>query len=191
MIIEQLTIDINKETFDPISWTATFGLNGVPTESATAATDATIYNGFDGSLLDVRIGDPTPLTIESVSCAVRRAQIVLRRALGMWIKSGATHRVPGNLEADVVIGVYCPQQFNPAYEYNSLKSLRIFVSATAYWQFRKIRWLGKTGITLDRNSNEPVSYDVNGQFNGADAGVLGNIAYHDGTTPTNYFGAFS
>jgi hypothetical protein len=191
MVIEQITISVNKETFDPIGWVATFGLNGEPTETATSATDATLFNGLDGSLLDVRIGDPSPVSIESVSCAVRTATIVLRRPLGTWTKNGATHRVPGNLEADVSFGVYCPQLFNPAYAKNLLASTRIYISDVAYWQFRKLRFLGKSGIAVDRNTNEPIGYDVNAQWNGADAGVLGNIAFHDGTTPTTYFGTFS
>lgn len=189
-LIEQLTIDINKETAAPISWQATFGFNGVPTEAASGAADAVIATPVYGDALDVRIGS-SPATIVTGSLALRTAQIVFRRPLTVFVKGGAAYRKSGNLECDISFSAFTPSLKVTAFAQGTLAKTRIYTSATAYWEFAKIRFLGKSNFQVERGTVNVLGYQVNGQWNSADAGALGYITYFDGTDNTDYYGSSS
>jgi hypothetical protein len=184
-LFEQLTININKETGAPIGWEATFGLQGVPTESATGAADATLASPEHGDALDVKIGGAS---VESVSVAVKSAQIILRRPHTTYPKLGSTYRAAGNLEADINFAVSSPKLFNAAWATNGLAVVRIMTGATSYWEFSKIRFGAKTGFVVNRNPPAIVGFTVPGFWNGADAGVAGFITYYDGAAANDVYG---
>lgn len=184
---EQLTITADKTNGDPISWEASLGLNGVPTESTTGAADATLASPEYGIDADVKIAGAT---IETISCEVKKWVLMLRRPLATRPKGGSTYRKPGNLEADVTFDVSSPKIFNAAYPSNALVVIRLYTSATAYWELAKVRIGARSGFSVNRKANPPaiVGYTVNAAWNAADAGVAGWITYYDGAAAHDVYG---
>lgn len=172
--IEQLTIDIDKSTYAPIKWTATFGAQGLLTEGATGAADATISEAPNGKDLAISIGG-TPLTQ-----SLTKAQIVLRMPATTYVDAGATKRTSGNLECDVNFTVQDSSLAVGAYAKNVLGLLKIFTTADNFWEFSKIRFLGKSNFTVDRVSNNVLGYQVNGQWSAIEADALGYLTFFNG-----------
>lgn len=175
VLIEQLTIDINKETYAPISWVATFGAQGAMTEAATGATDATISEAPNGKDLVIEVAG-TPLTQN-----LRTAQLVFRRPMTTYPSAGLTYRSASNLECDLNFSVYESSLEIAAYAPNSLSLVDIFVDGTDFWSISKARFLGKTGINFDRTSNNITGYTVNAQWNAVEGTTPGFIMGPDGT----------
>lgn len=174
-LFEQLTIDINKETYAPISWVATFGVQGLLAEAASGAADSVVSEAPNGKDLAISIGGV------SLTQKLRTAQIVLRRPLTTWVDAGATYRKAGNLEADINFALYEESVEVAAYAANALARVQIFTTATAYWDFSKIRFLGKVNFVVDRASHNILGYTVPGQWNGVEGTTPGYIAYFNGT----------
>lgn len=183
IIVEQLTIDINKETAAPITWQATYGFQGTPTQSATGAADTANADAMYGNDLDIKIAT-TSIGISKV----RSAQMVFRRQTTTFVQAGTTYRKAGFLSADISFTLYESSLEIAAYAPGTLARLQVFVSATAYWDFSLARFLGKSNFTVDRESNAILGYTVNAQWNAKNGATPGWIAYHDGTSPTDYFG---
>lgn len=175
ILIEQLTIDINKETYAPISWVATFGAQGALTEASTGAADSVVSDAPNGKDLIIEIAG-TPLTQK-----LRTAQLVFRRPMTTYPDAGLTYREAGNLECDVNFSVYESSLEVAAYAPNALSLLDIFVDATDFWSLSKMRFLGKTGINFDRVGNNITGYTVNAQWNAVDGTTPGFILGPDGT----------
>lgn len=186
ILVEQLTININKNDGSPISWEATFGVNGEPNEIIEGVEDSAPASSESGSDLDIKIGG---VTIEAAHLAVQTAQIVFRRAPSTFIRGGLTERRPGNLECDINFAVSCPQLSIAAYEENALARVQIYTGASSYWDLSKIRFGGKSGYTVGRGSPSPIiGYSVTGQWNAKDGATDGWIAYYDGSSWTDYQG---
>jgi hypothetical protein len=177
VLCESLTIDINKEDGSSIKWTATLGAQGDMAEAATAATDSVVSGGQSGVDLDVKIDDV------SVS-GVRSAQMVFRRPVTTALDAGLTYRSAGNFEADINFAVYNKSQEVAAYAPNALEIVKIYITPTTFWEFKKIRFGSKSGFVVDRASNNVLGYTVNGMFNGAEDDDLGHII---GPDLTQYF----
>jgi hypothetical protein len=187
ILFEQLTLTANKETGEAINWEATFGMNGIPTESTTGAADATIANPDFSTDADVRIGG---VTIETASVALKKWTLILRRPHATYVKGSSLYRKIGNLEADISFDISSPKLFNAAWVSNTLAVVRLYTSATAYWELSKIRWGARSGFSVTRKANAPpvIGYTVNGAWNAADAGVLGYITYFDGAANNDLYG---
>lgn len=183
IVVEQLTIDINKETSAPISWQATYGFQGTPTQSATGASDSANADAMYGNDLDVKIA-----TTSVGITKVRSAQLVFRRQLTTFVQGGTTYRKAGFLSADINFTLYESSLAIAAYAPGALSRLQIFVSATAYWDFSLARFLGKSNYVVDRESNAILGYTVNAQWNAKNGATPGWISYFDGTTATDYWG---
>lgn len=183
IVFEQLTIDFNKETYAPISWQATFGAQGNLTEAASGAADSTVAEAPNGSALDIKIA-----TV-SLTQAIRTAQIVLRTPLTTYVDGGTTYRgEAGNLEADINFAVYESSLNVAAYAANALSRVQIYATATAYWDFSKIRFGGKSNFVVDRTTHNILGYTVNGQWNAVEGTTPGYITYYDGAAEHDLWG---
>jgi len=176
VFIESLTIDINKATYAPISWTATFGAHGDLVEAATGAADSVVSEAPNGKDLAITIV-ATPITQ-----AIQTAQLVFRRPSTTYVDAGLTYRTPGNLEADINFAVLESALEVAAYAPNALSLVKIFTTATKYWEFSKIRFGGKSNFVVDRTSNNVLGYTVNGMWNAIEGTTEGWIAFFNGST---------
>lgn len=184
ILVEQLTIDIDKSTYAPIKWTATFGVQGLLTEAASGATDSDVAMAPNGKDLSISIAG-TPLTV-----SLTKAQIVLRRPSSTYVDGGATYRKSGNLEADLNFTVQDSSVAVAAYAKNAIALTKIMTSSARFWEFSKVRFLGKSNYTVDRTSNNILGYQVNGQWSAVEEGSseLGYINFNDGVSDNPIFG---
>jgi hypothetical protein len=186
ILVEQLTINFNKIDGSPVTWEATFGVNGVPTEGETGGEDVIGSPSHFGTALDIEIEG---LTIEQQHRAIQSASLVFRRPPSTFIRAGATERRPGNLECDLSFVVACPKLGYVPYDANALRHVRLFSAANEYWDLNKIRFLGKSGFSVTRGSPAPIiQYTVTGQWNAVDGEVQGFLSYFDGIDETDYYG---
>lgn len=181
--VEQLTIDMNKETNAVIGWQLGFCFQGVPTEATSSAVDAAYADnsGSAGSLLypnnlSILVAG---VAIESTSNRLRTVQIVFKRQVVNYIVGGVTLRKYGNLEADVSFSMFSPTLKLAALAPNNLADLQVTVDASGYnyWLFSKVRMLGKSNYVVDRQTNAIVGYTQACSWNAATAGAQGNISY--------------
>lgn len=172
--VEQLTIDINRETNAAVAWQATFGFQGIPTEAASGAADDTFADMTYPNAFDILVGGST---IASASLKIRTGQIVLRRPASTYIIDGATFRKASNLEADLSFSVFNSSLKVAAIAPNVLDEVIFSLTATQRWRFNKVRILGKSNYQVDRGSSAIIGYTVNAQWNSADDGEQGAIAY--------------
>lgn len=178
VMVEQTTIDFNKENGGPIQWASTFGFEGVPTEAASGAADSSFFNSVYPNALDILVAGST---IASSSLGIRSAQIVLKRQIVAFIVAGVTYRKPGNLEADISFSFFSPTLKLAALAPNNLAVLKIDLGGGAFWSFTKVRMLGKSNYVVDRQTNAVVGYTQACSWNAADAGSKGNITYNIGS----------
>jgi hypothetical protein len=174
--IEQLTIDINKATQAPISWTATFGVDGDLAEAATGADDSVVSEAENGKDLGITIV-ATPITQN-----IQSAQIILKRALTTYVDAGTTKRKAGNLEADISFSVLESIVEVAAYAPNALSLVKVLCGGGKYWEFSKIRFGGKSGLTVDRSANAIIGYTVNGGWNAVEGTTEGYLTYYNGAS---------
>ena len=179
ILIEQLTIDINKEAYAPISWVATFGGQGALAQAASGAADATVSEAPNGKDLAIKIA-----TV-AITSDLRTAQLVFRRPHTTYVLGGVTYRVAGNLECDINFAVHESSLEIAAFAPNALSLLEVFVTASTAWKMQKIRFGPKSGFVVDRVSHAIQGYTVNGMWNGAETGALGYILGPDATA---YYG---
>lgn len=180
ILIEQLTIDINKETYAPISWVATFGAQGAMTEAATGAVDSVVSEALNGKDLAIEINST------AITQGLRTCQLVFRRPSTSYVQAGLTYRDSGNLECDINFSLYERSLEIAAYEANALAQVDVYVSGSEYWSFEKIRFGSKSGISFDRSSNNILGYTVNGMWNAVDGTTQGEII---GPDETYYYGS--
>lgn len=184
-LIEQLTIDIDKSTYAPIKWTATYGVQGVLTEAASSAADSTVNAAENGKDLSISIDDVT------LTQSLTKAQIIFKRPHTTYVDGGVTKRVAGNLECDVSFGVQDSSVAVAAYAKNVLASVKIYTTATDYWFLALVRFLGKSDFQVDRVANNVLGYTVNGQWSGADNTEPGFISYVNGGGNNDFYGTSS
>lgn len=172
VLVEQLTIDIDKTTYAPIKWTATFGAQGLLTEGASGAADSSVSAAPNGKDLVINVATA------DLTQSLTKAQIVLKMPATSYVDGGATKRFAGNLECDINFGVQESSVAVAAYAKNVLALVKIFTSPAAHWEFSAIRFLGKSGFTVDRTTNKVLEYTVNGQWSAVlDDDSAGYIAY--------------
>lgn len=187
---ESVTINFNKSDGSAVTWDGTFGVNGEPTESATSATDTAEPSAHFGKDLEVLVDGAS---IEADEVAVQSASLVFRRPPSTFVRGGFVERTPGNLECDLSIVLASPRLVSiPAIEANALEEviLRLGSAGAPEWRLSKMRFLGRTGYTVQRGSPAPViQYTVNAQWNAVDGAEQGYISFFDGAAETDYYGS--
>lgn len=174
ILIEQLTIEIDKSTYAPIKWTATFGAQGNLTVAASGSADSGTPSDCSSAGLTISIAG-TPLTQ-----SLTKAQIVLSKPHTTYVDVGFTKRKAGNMKCTLNFGVQEASLAVAAYAPNSMGIVRITtnVAGDRYWEFDAVRFLGKSNFTVDRQSTNILGYQVNGQWSFIDdSQALGYIMF--------------
>lgn len=182
--ITDVTLNIPVAAGGPINWTANFGADGLLTkDTSTAYEDASVDAAPSAKYGQVQIE-----TAEGVWTAVDRPQnivLTFRAPAATSVNSGVTEREGGNLEVDITVDVHNDMRDVAMYEPNVVKRVRVYVSATEFFEFANITWGGKTNFNVDRSSNPPaiIGYTINGMWGALSEGStsLGYIKLPDDT----------
>jgi len=180
ILVEQLTIDIDATTREAIKWAATFGAQGALTEASTGAADSVVKEAETGKYLDIRVDG------NSLTQAVTKAQIVLRRPHATRVSGGATYRKAGNLEADINFTVEESSLLVATYARNAMGALAVVthhdedLDVYLAYEFNRVRFLGKSNFEVSReNPPKIIGYQVNAQWHAVKepGNALGYILY--------------
>jgi hypothetical protein len=171
--IQSLSLQMPKESGGNLTWTANFGVQGDLTEGTTGAADSTyiLHEGASQITDAVLYDGGTPYTIPGF----RQANFTINAPEKTYIINGLTHRLAGNLEADISIDVYDDDYNNAKFAPNVVDKLSLYVDASTFWLFEWIRFGDVSNFTVDRAGQAVVSYTINGMWTAANGGVEGSI----------------
>lgn len=171
--IQSLAIQMPKEAGGNLTWAANFGVQGDLTEGTTGAADATyvLHEGAVQITDAVLYNGGTPYTIPGF----RSANFTINAPEKTYVINGLTHRLPGNLEADISISVYDDDYINSKFEPNAIDKVSLYIDASTFWLFEWVRFGDINNFMVDRATQAIIGYDINGMWTAVSGGVEGSI----------------
>jgi hypothetical protein len=182
IIIDQVEIAVDIEGGKPIICTTQFSGNGALILGAAVGADATVVTPFSSIGCKLQTGTliATPVWTELVD--VRTMTLTISRANKNYVDSataGFNKRLAGPWDASLSASIYPDVDLSLIPSLNVPVGLRMFVSATLYWE---ILWgmLADIGsIEADRETAAIVGATLNYQFSAVEeiaaAATLGHI----------------
>lgn len=165
ILVSETTINIPVAAGGPITWSANWGAQGpLVKETVTAYEDDTrnpAPGAKHGKIEIVEVNDAGP-EVWTVVPAVQNITLVFRRGVTTYVDNGYVYREAGNLEADVTFRVENDDVDVALYAENVVKRLRAYVNATQYYLYDAIMFREHSNLTVNRETNEMVGYDVSG-----------------------------
>jgi len=170
------TLNIPVAAGGPITWTSTFGVQGRLTKTTTPAY-----------VDDTR--DPAPsaknglVKIETAPAVwtpvefLQNISITFRRPANTLVEAGETFRETGNLEVDLNFEVKNDDFEVAMYQSNVIARVRVFVTATLFYEFDAFVFKDKTNYTVTRVGGELIGYTVNAFWTALRAQVTPVLGY--------------
>jgi len=167
-LVDDVEINWDVEGAKNIEHTVNFSANGPLTFGEAGAVDESLSDPQSSVGCKVTLGTLAAEPVFTELLDVRKIKLKISAKNSPYVSSstaGQTKRVPGPIDADVSIDVYCEDLADlPAV--NSLAALRMYVSATAYWQLDWVIFGEHTGIQADRRSGKLVGATINAKLAG-------------------------
>jgi len=189
VIIYETTLSIPVKSGAAISWTANWGAQGILEKNTTPQhVDPTREPSASGKWGKIAIeGTPDSDTWTDVD-AVQDITLTWRRPITETAEDGLIYREAGNLESTISFSVESDNREVALYALNATRRVRVYVTATLFFEFDAIIFGDKSNFVVDRESNQMISYTVNGQWTALrerTPAALGEILLPDGST---YYG---
>ena len=189
VLIADTTITLPVASGTPISWSSSFGVQGELAENPEYHTGAYLDDSRD----------PAPsakwgkIAVETVidegdweDIAIQGATMKFSRGSAQTIEAGLTYHTAGNLEAEISFEIQDDDRGNPLLQVNAIKTVRVYVTETLYYQFDAILFSNQSNFKVDRASNNIIGYTMNGIWTalrdkaGSGPNDLGEIVYPSG-----------
>jgi hypothetical protein len=176
-IVDQVVITIDIEAGAIISHVVNFSANGALTFGAAVATDATAASPISAIGCLVKVSDVTETDVRTVTVTITAANT----AYVSSDTAGQVQRKAGNIDANVSFTIYNDNMINPP-QPNTTATLKVYVTATTFWEFDWVMFGDLTGITVDREGAAILGATVNAFMCGYSGGAAGYIKKPDTTT---------
>lgn len=166
-IVDTITINIDFESGAIIDYTVNFSADGALTLNAAAVVaDATMPAAYTS------IGRKVQLKAIGGAYAdvddVRTVTITLSAENQSYVSSstsGWVRRNAGNFDATLSLSIY-ESDLSALILPNSIYSVKVYVTAAAFWEFEWIKFGEASGVTVDREGAGHIAYTANGAFTG-------------------------
>jgi hypothetical protein len=175
VIIDAVEIEVDIEAGAAIACTVEFSRNGALTLGVSAASDATVPDPPTSIGCKAALGTAVAVPVWTDISDVRSWRLRLERDNQAYVSSdtsGGNLRLAGNLSGTIVVAVY-EDDFADLPAVNSHSYIRLYVTATTYWDIGFVIWGEASDITVDREAAAIVGATMNGQWTGF-ADVDGN-----------------
>lgn len=167
-IVESITIVNNIEIGVPIEHTVNFARNGALTLGASAATDVAIPDPPTSIGTDVQIGTAVGVPVYSAITDVRGWTLTLSASNPAYVSSdtsGGNLRLAGNISGTIAVPVY-EDDFAGLPAVNSHNYIRLYVTATTYWDIGFVVWGEMSDGVVDIEGPAVVGATLNGTWSG-------------------------
>lgn len=167
-MVDSVEIKVDIEAGEIISYTVNFSGDGEYTLGAVVAADATLPDVETSIGRKVELCTPAAEPVWAELDDVRVVTITLSASNGEYVSSstgGFTKRVAGNLDASISISVYT-DDYGTLPGPNAIKGVRVYTSATAFWEFNWIKFAELSDLEADRSNTNPIGATMNGAFSG-------------------------
>lgn len=186
ILITDCTIQIPVAAGTPITWSANFGVDGeLSKTTASAYIDDTREPGPSAKYGKVSIETTLDSDTFTDVDEVQNISMTFRRNPVTSVNGGLTYRDSGNLEAELNFQVNNDDLEVPAYELNSVRRLRVYVTDTLFYLFDSIQFSEHSNFQVTRDPPSIISYQVNGLWTALrerTPAALGEILLPDGST---------
>lgn len=167
-ICNRLTVNVPTEDGGVVNCLASIEGNGVVARGAAVAVDSAVSAAGSavGTKLELGTLVENPVFTELDEVRTMDFEIVSENpAYNSSTNAGQTKRSVGNIDANISISVYTDSIANlPTLD--DIKTVRIYVTASDYWDFRWIRFEGITDILIDIENAAIVGATITGVFSG-------------------------
>jgi len=165
-IVDQVEISVDLEGAKPVEYNVNFSGNGVLSQGAAVASDASLT--IPGSSIGCKVATGTVVAspVWTDLADIRNWKLTLTAANKEYASSssaGGKKRVKGNVDAAFSFSMY-GDDLSLLPQPNSIAAYRFYVSPTTYWE---VLWgiVGDEGdITADIEGGELVGATINGKF---------------------------
>lgn len=168
-IVESVEISIDIEGGLPISHVVNFAAMGVLDLNAVkAVSDAVDVAAFSAIQRKVMIGTVVAVPVWTEVPNVRTVTLGFSAENPSYVSSqtaGHTKRLKGNIDGSLAMTVYegDPGLLIPA---NTVKAVRVYVTATLYWELYWMMFREASGIEANREDGSLIGATQNAEFNG-------------------------
>lgn len=175
-IIDSIEVVANQETGETIGHTVTFSGNGALTLGASTSADATVPEEYSAKGRKVEIAAPAAAPTFAELTDVKKVTFKFTAANAAYVNSstsGHTLRKKGPVSGELSIDANFSDPATLLVP-NTVKSVRVYVTATTYWLFSWIKFGNLSNITTDIKTGAIVSATMGGKFTGMQ--VISDVA---------------
>lgn len=166
VLVETTTIQIPVAQGGPITWEASFGVQGELSKTTTPAyLDATRDHAPTAKAGGVRIESTPDSGTWTALDDIQNITMTFRRPAVVSVDDGFTYREAGNLEADLTFAINTDDMAVALYDLNAVKRVRVYVTATLFFEFDAIMFTGLSDFRVVRGPQpQMIGYTVNGMW---------------------------
>jgi len=168
-IVESVTINWDWENDAMLGHSVNFAGNGALTRGVAAAVDASVTIPTMSSVCDIMTGTLVAVPVWTALEHLRTASLTITAANTLQKTSdtaGWTKRNAGPVTANGSISVFTDSPANPL-DPGDENGLKMYVSATAFWQLLWAKWGEMSDIRVDTNTGDILGCTLNFQFTAA------------------------
>lgn len=166
---DSVTITCDIEAAAPLVHTVAFSAHSSAlTLGASAAADATTPAGLSSIGCDVQTGTAVGTPVYTAITDVRSWELTIQRANVSYVSSDTAaqvYRLAGNISGTISVSVY-EDDWADLPAVNAHSYIRLYVSATEYWDIGFVKWGEATDLTVDREGAGMIGATLNGQWTG-------------------------
>lgn len=167
-ICDSIEIVNDIETGAVIAHTVNFSANGALSLGAAAAADASTPDPPTSIGTDVQVGTAVGVPVWTALTDVRGWTLTLTADNQNYVSSdtsGGNLRLAGNISGTIAVPVY-EDDFADLPTVNSHSYIRLYVTATTYWDIGFVQWGEASDLMVDREAAAVIGATLNGQWTG-------------------------
>ena len=167
-IVDQVDVNVDIEGGTPIELETSFSSDGAVTVGASVGVDSSVAvpEGSKLRKIEVAINIDTPVYVAIPDVTSFNLSLVSTNT--SYVSSttaGATRRIPGNKDTTGSFA-QLTGDFASMLQPGDIVLLRLFVTATEFWQLTYVRIIDLSNLQVDREGATPVGGTVNFAFSG-------------------------
>ena len=151
-----------------IAHTVNFSRNGALTLGASVAVDVTTPDVPTSIGTDVQVGTAVAAPVYTPLTDVRGWTLTITADNKPYVSSdtaGGNLRLPGNISATISVPVF-EDDFADLEAVNTHSYIRLYVTATTYWDIGFVQWGEASDLMVDVEGAEVIGAVLNGQWSG-------------------------
>jgi len=181
VLIGAVSITFPVQSGAPITWTASFLVQGILVETTTVYVDPTSKLATSAKDAGITI-DPsgTPFVVPDV----QSISLSFDAPANSFVRAGEMHRKAGNLSASLTFALLNRSLYVPQYQPNVRDVVHVTLDDGTFWELDEVVFGGLTNFSVNTATSEIVGYSVNGMWSAVSSlttDALGKLTSPNGT----------